>query len=169
MSTACRTPGFRLLALALLVSGCNAKTSENTAETNATEPVSTAPVASAIPDWVTSEAGPSLKCALSKLEEKSDNPFFAFNGTTDAPDFHCRVTGPFDWDGKQWFVFRIHSLTTSDKNPGCAMAGVTAPCLFDGTRVCSRQAQEDDPTPVAIGAGPIGCAVLQPPKFRKKP
>jgi len=169
MFTACRTPGFRLLALALLVSGCNAKTSENATEKNATEPVSTVPGAAPIPDWVTAEAGPSRKCALSTAEETEDNPFFQLNGTTDAPDFHCRVTGPFDWEGNPWFVFRIHSLTTSDKNPGCVMAGLTAPCLFDGTRVCSKQAHEGDRTPVGVTAGPVGCAVLQPPKFRKKP
>ena len=169
MFTTCRTPGFRLLVLALLVSGCNAKIGENTTETNATEPVSTAPAAAPIPDWVTAEAGPSRKCASSDEEATANNPFFGFNGTTDAPDFHCRVTGPFDWDGKQWFVFRIHSLTTSASNPLCTKAGLTAPCLFDGTRVCSKQAQEGDQTPVDVPAGPVGCAVLQPPKFRKKP
>ena len=169
-------PHAWLLALALLISGCNAKTSENATETNATEPISTTPAATPIPDWVTSEAGPSRKCVLSKAEETENNPYFKFSGTTDAPDFHCRVTGPFDWEGKQWFVYRIHSLTTIPESQlppeapkVCTEAGLPSPCLFDGTRVCSRQAQADDPTPVGVAAGGQGCAVLQPPKFRKKP
>jgi hypothetical protein len=122
-----------------------------------------------IPTWVTAEAGPSKDCPMTAADATPDNPFFGFNGTTDAPDFHCRQTGPFDWSGKVWFVQRIHSLTTSADNPMCGQAGFNAPCLFDGTRVCSAQAAAGDPTPAGSAAGGKGCGVYGPAKFRKKP
>jgi hypothetical protein len=123
-----------------------------------------------IPNWVTAEAGPSKDCPLTTADGTPDNPFFAFNGTTDATDFHCRETGPFDSGGKTWFVQRIHSLTTTADNPMCAQEGFSAPCLFDGTRVCSAQASTGDQTPAGSAAGGKGCGVYAASaKLRKKP
>lgn len=123
-----------------------------------------------IPKWVTAQTGPSSNCPLAAGEGTLTNPFFGFNGTTGAPDFHCRQTGPFDSGGKTWFVQRIHSLTTASDNPMCAQNGLGAPCLFDGIRVCSKQATAGNSTPAGSSAGGKGCGVYGPStKFRKKP
>jgi hypothetical protein len=123
-----------------------------------------------VPEWVTAEAGPSNACPLSAAAGTASNPFFGFNGTTGAPDFHCRETGPFTWSGKTWFVQRIHSLTTAAPNPMCTQAGFSSPCLFDGTRACSAQASPGSPTPAGSAAGGKKCGVYTPSqKFRKKP
>ena len=171
----CRSASEAVSALGLLLTGCSTKKTPNE---NATEQSTVAAKVQTaeIPKWVTADAGPSRNCALSAAEETPDNSFFQLGGTTDAPDFRCRATGPFEWEGKPWFVFRIHSLTTIPESalpPGapkvCSDAGLPSPCLFDGTRVCSKQAHNGDPTPAGTSAGPRGCAGLEPPKFRKKP
>ena len=48
--------------------------------------------------------------------------------------------------------------------------GVGRPCLFDGTRACSKQAKLNDPTPAGALSGPKGCAVVTgTDKIRKAP
>jgi hypothetical protein len=124
--------------------------------------------ATEIPNWVTAEAGPQQDCPLSAAAGTSNNPGFNFGGTTDAPDFHCHQTGPFSWDGKKWYVQRIHSLTTNSAFPKpCTDAGLSPGCLFNGTRVCSKQGA-NIPTPAGTDAGSGGCGVyLSSVKFHK--
>jgi hypothetical protein len=160
-----------VLAILLSLPSCsdNRTRGENVAEPVADQVGNAAVAPSEVPRWVTAEAGPSRDCPLTVAEGSPDDPYFELNGTTGAPDFRCRQTGPFQWGGKTWFVQRIHSLTTNLGNPKCAENGLKAPCLFDGTRACSTQAKLGEPTPAGATAGGKGCAVHEPSKFRKKP
>jgi hypothetical protein len=171
-----------LVGSMVLLPACSAEkrstdaTSENAAETINQATVVAPTVDAEIPDWVTSKAGPQTDCPPNAGAGTPDNPGFNFNGTTNAPDFHCHQTGPFDWGGKVWYVQRIHSLTTvpeSSLPPGapkvCSDAGLGSPCLFDGTRVCSKQGANSS-TPAGTTAGGGGCGVYQASvKLRKKP
>jgi hypothetical protein len=166
------------LPVLVMASACSRQDEQqsNAAETTVATPAAetTASDDSALPPWLTSQAGPSYACPLTEADKTADRPLFLMNGTTDARDFHCRQTGPFDWDGKKWYVQRIHSLTTASQPEAarkvCIDAGLDAPCLFDGTRVCVDPVAKDVLTPIPeTGTGRNGCAVVPEPKFRKRP
>lgn len=96
--------------------------------------------------WVRSTPMRTFTCPTSGSSTALP-PFFKVNGVYNS----CMVDGPYQWDGKSWFVQRIHAFSPSGQT--------VAALAFDVIRVCSAGATHP---PGSAGDGPCGPANVGP-------
>lgn len=101
---------------------------------------------------------PSAKYAvgdptLGRNAAEARNPYFGYS--TPSPTFRCVQSGPYPWEGEQWWVQMLTDLEPSDTE------------YIDAIRVCSPTrvvppnpaTAINKPGPCVAGTGPRGCAV----------